>query len=165
VTPQQINERLCEAGRTLLSLPMPRHSYPTGYRSAWPDTVQSHVDWFAAQVMADEDNRLEMLAGRNNVRVRPLQRQIDGLDEVLSWVLRIRDGRHRRVVTLRSLVHPITGRHLYGWRRLARALDAHENTIRNWHAQGIDDILAGETSCRPTQQFLVKDRSVGVSSA
>jgi hypothetical protein len=46
----------------------------------------------------------------------------------------------RRVVGARSLVHPITDRHLFPWRRLGAALGADHKAVQRWHAQGIDII-------------------------
>jgi hypothetical protein len=47
----------------------------------------------------------------------------------------------RRVVGARSLVHPITDRHLFPWRRLGKALGADHKAIQRWHAQGIAMIV------------------------
>jgi hypothetical protein len=41
-----------------------------------------------------------------------------------------------------ALVHPITERHLYPWRRLATALGADHKAVQRWHAQGIGLIVA-----------------------
>ena len=42
----------------------------------------------------------------------------------------------RRIVGARSLVHPMTGRHLYSWRRLGTAIGADHKAVQRWHAQG-----------------------------
>jgi hypothetical protein len=49
----------------------------------------------------------------------------------------------RRVVGARSLVHPVTTRHLYPWRRIGAALGADHKAIQRWHAQAIDLIVTG----------------------
>ncbi len=47
----------------------------------------------------------------------------------------------RRIVGARSLVHPITERHLFPWRRLGTAIGADHKAVQRWHAQGIDLIV------------------------
>ncbi len=46
------------------------------------------------------------------------------MDQSYRWVSRIPDDKYvlRRVIGARSLVNPMTGRHLYSWRRLGPAL-------------------------------------------
>jgi hypothetical protein len=39
------------------------------------------------------------------------------------------------------LVHPISGRHLYSWRRLGELLRADHKAIQRWHAEGIRIII------------------------
>ena len=143
LTPEQIRERLESAGKTLMMLPMPKNGMPMGAISHWPQTVRSYAEFFAAQILADEDNKLELMAGRNAVRIRPQQRQIDDLEEVLGWLFLIQDGPKRRVVTMRSLKHPISEKHLYSWRKIATEFRLNEKTVRNWHADGIEEIRKG----------------------
>jgi hypothetical protein len=66
------------------------------------------------------------------------------MDETLGWILVIPLDRYvlRRIVGARSLVHPITERHLYPWRRLAVAIGADHKAVQRWHAQGIDLIVS-----------------------
>ena len=48
----------------------------------------------------------------------------------------------RRIVGARSLVSPVTERHLYSWRRLATLLGADHKAIQRWHGQGVALIVA-----------------------
>jgi hypothetical protein len=66
------------------------------------------------------------------------------MDEALGWIASIPASRYvlRRVVGARSLVHPITDRHLYSWRRLGVVLGADHKAVQRWHAQGIVIIVA-----------------------
>jgi len=66
------------------------------------------------------------------------------MDEATSWVSLIPLDRYvlRRIVGARSLVHPITQRHLFPWRRLGAALGADHKAVQRWHAQGVDIIVA-----------------------
>ena len=42
----------------------------------------------------------------------------------------------------RALVHPLTGRHLYAWRRLGDMLGADHKSVQRWHGQAIKMIHA-----------------------
>ena len=57
----------------------------------------------------------------------------------------IPDSRYvlRRIVGARSLVHPISDRHLFPWRRLGKALGADHKGVQRWHAQGVAFIVTG----------------------
>ena len=48
----------------------------------------------------------------------------------------------RRIVGARSLVHPITDRHLFAWRRSGVVLGADHKAVQRWHAQGIAMIVS-----------------------
>lgn len=138
MTPAQIKDRLEQAGRTLGLLAI--STKPREYGNNWPDIIRSAQEFFVAQVAADKDQIEDMLAGHNRVRVRPLQKQISEMDEAFSWLNLITDQRWRRIVALRTIIHPYTERYIYGWRKLGREMGIHENTARNWHEKGIQEI-------------------------
>jgi hypothetical protein len=61
--------------------------------------------------------------GWEAARIRPAvpsAEKIDRMDEAMAWITLIQSSQYvlRRVIGARSLVHPITDRHLYSWRRL-----------------------------------------------
>jgi hypothetical protein len=120
--------RLEEAGATLLALP---HSgWSTRLRRSSIDIVRSALDAYGWQPAA----------------IRPAfpnGGKIDRMDEAMAWLSLIPDENHviRRVVGARSLVHPITDRHLFPWRRLGKALGADHKAIQRWHAKGIAMIV------------------------
>ncbi len=66
------------------------------------------------------------------------------MDQALAWIPLIPADKLvlRRIVGCRCLVSPLTGRHLFSWRRLARLLGADHKAISRWHATGIDLIVA-----------------------
>jgi hypothetical protein len=70
--------------------------------------------------------------------------RITRMDQALAWIPLIPAEKLvlRRIVGCRSLVSPLTGRHLFTWRRLARLLGADHKAIQRWHASGIDMIVA-----------------------
>jgi Domain of unknown function (DUF6362) len=120
--------RLEEAGATLLALP-----------NTGPSTrlVQSGLEW--VRDVAES-------YGTSRARLRPAvpsAAHITRMDQAYRWVSRIPEDKYvlRRVVGARSLVHPMTGRHLYSWRRLGTAVGADHKAVQRWHAQGIDMIV------------------------
>jgi hypothetical protein len=126
---QGVIARLEEAGRTLLSLPDGGPS-PRLRVSVW-DVVRNAVEGY----------------GWKGTRARPAVPQaerITRMDEALGWITLIPRDRYvlRRIVGARALVHPLTDRHLYPWRRLGAALGADHKAVQRWHAQGIDLIVA-----------------------
>jgi hypothetical protein len=72
------------------------------------------------------------------------------MDEALGWITLIPSERLviRRIVGARSLVSPITERHLYSWRRLGQAVGADHKAVQRWHGQGIDMLVAALEALR-----------------
>jgi hypothetical protein len=121
--------RLEEAGATLLALP--GTGWSTKLRSSSLEIVRTALEAY----------------GWSEARIRPSvpsAEKITRMDEAMSWIPLIPLDRYvlRRVVGARSLVHPITDRHLFPWRRLGKALGADHKAIQRWHAQGIGLIVA-----------------------
>ena len=121
--------RLEEAGTALLALP--GTGWSTRLRGSSLDIVRAAIESYG------------WTAGRIRPPV-PSAARITRMDEALSWIPLIPIDRYvlRRIVGARSLVHPITERHLYPWRRLGAALGADHKAVQRWHAQGIDLIVA-----------------------
>ncbi|MDR3537361.1 MAG: DUF6362 family protein [Acetobacteraceae bacterium] len=121
--------RLEEAGASLLALPAA--GWTTKLRSSTIEVVRVAAETY----------------GWSRAPIRPpvpSAEKITRMDEAMGWLQRIPDDRFvlRRVVGARSLVHPITERHLFPWRRLGAALGADHKAVQRWHAQGIDMIVA-----------------------
>lgn len=113
-----------EAGATLLALPLsgPRTNLRT---SAWP-VVHAAVEAY----------------GWSGARLRPAvppAAAISRMDEVLSWIQLIPQENYvlRRIVGARALVSPLTGRHLFSWRRLGKLLGADARAVQRWHEKGL----------------------------
>ncbi len=124
--------RLEEAGHTLLCLPR------TGPTTMLRQTRHQHVA-----------EALEAYTSANNSAYRPRPpvppaERITRMDQALAWVTLIPREKLvlRRIVGCRCLVSPLTDRHLFGWRQLARTLGADHKAIQRWHAIGIDLIVA-----------------------
>jgi hypothetical protein len=73
----------------------------------------------------------------------PSAADITAMDEAFGWLGLIPDGRYvlRRILGARALVHPLTGRHLFAWRRLAAVLGAEHRSVQRWHGQGVEIIV------------------------
>jgi Domain of unknown function (DUF6362) len=124
-----VTYRLEEAGATLLALP--GTGWSTRMRSSSIEIIRTALEAY----------------GWDTARIRPAvpaAEKIDRMDEAMAWIALIQDSRYvlRRVVGARSLVHPVTDRHLYSWRRLGAALGADHKAVQRWHAQGIATIVA-----------------------
>ena len=124
-----VTYRLEEAGATLLALP--GTGYSTKMRVSQLDVVASAAEAY----------------GRNPGFVRPAvpsASRITRMDEALGWIMLIPQERYviRRIVGARSLVSPVTERHLYSWRRLGEAVGADHKAVQRWHGQGIDMLVA-----------------------
>jgi hypothetical protein len=120
--------RLEEAGATLLALP--GTGWSTRLRSSSLEIVRTALEAY----------------GWTEARIRPAvpsAEKITRMDEALAWIPLIPLDRYvlRRVVGARSLVHPLTDRHLFAWRRLGAALGADHKAVQRWHAQGIATIV------------------------
>lgn len=120
--------RLEEAGATLLALP--GTGYTTRLRTSSLEIVRTALESY----------------GWSDARIRPAvpsAEKITRMDEAMSWIPLIPADRYvlRRVVGARSLVHPVTDRHLFPWRRLGKALGADHKAIQRWHSQGIAMIV------------------------
>ena len=122
--------RLEEAGRTLLALPA--SGYSTKLRSSSIDIVRVAIESYGWSV------------GRLRPAV-PSAAKISRMDEAMSWLSLIPADKYvlRRIVGARSLVHPMSDRHLFTWRRLGQMIGADHKAMQRWHAQGVDLIVAG----------------------
>ena len=121
--------RLEEAGATLLALP--GTGWTTKLRTSNIEIVRTALESY----------------GWTEARIRPAvpsSEKITRMDEAMGWIGVIPLDRYvlRRIVGARSLVHPVTDRHLFPWRRLGAALGADHKAVQRWHGQAIDMIVA-----------------------
>ena len=121
--------RLEEAGATLLALP--GTGWTTRLRTSYIEIVRTALESY----------------GWSEARIRPAvpsADRISRMDEAMGWIGVIPLDRYvlRRIVGARSLVHPVSDRHLFSWRRLAAALGADHKAVQRWHGQAIEMIVA-----------------------
>ena len=93
--------------------------------------------------------------GWESARIRPAvpsAEKIGRMEEAVAWIPLIPLDRYilRRIVGARSLVHPISDRHLFPWRRLAAALGCDHKAVQRWHANGISIIVAALAQLKET---------------
>lgn len=122
--------RLEEAGATMLALPS--RGYSTAMRQSKLDVVHSALEAY----------------GWDGARLRPPAPPSDAvtrMDEAFAWLLFIPEKKYvlRRIAGARALVHPLTGRYLYPWRKLAAALGADHKSVQRWHGQAIEMMVLG----------------------
>jgi hypothetical protein len=133
-----VTYRLEEAGATLLALPST--GYSTRLRLSHLDVVQNAMEAYGSE--------------RGRIRPpTPSASRISRMDEALGWIAFIPDERFvlRRILGARSLVSPVTERHLYSWRRLGSVLGADHKAVQRWHTQGIDMVLAALTALQKAE--------------
>lgn len=139
-TVEEVGQRLEDAGRTLMSLPMPRGSLPKDARSRWPDAVRGYEDAFAALIGASPEVKQDFADSHNRVRTVPSARSVGQMEEALDWLWRLDDPRKRRLCLARSLIHPLNGRHLASYRKLGRIFGLHHDTVRAWHDRALAEL-------------------------
>lgn len=118
------------AGATLLALP--GRGYTTQIRTMRFDVVHSALDAYGWQSSA----------------IRPpipSAAAISQMDEVFGWLTFIPEAKYvlRRIVGARALVHPVTLRHLFPWRRIGTMLGADHKSVQRWHGQAVEMLLKG----------------------
>ncbi len=129
IDPAYVIARLEKAGSTLLALP--GTGWSTRLRMSSLDIVRTAIESYG---WADQ-------------RVRPpvpSAAAITDMDEVLGWISFIPVERYvlRRIVGARSLVHPVTEKYLFPWRRLGAALGADHKAVQRWHKEGIEILVS-----------------------
>jgi hypothetical protein len=75
---------------------------------------------------------------------KPSAAEISAMDEAFGWLALIPEAQFvlRRILGARALVHPLTGRHIYPWRRLGMTLGADHKSVQRWHGQGVALLVA-----------------------
>ena len=130
MTADDLIARFEAAGATMLALPS--RGYSTQLRTTKFDVLQSAMEAYGWQAAAA---RPQM----------PSAAEISRMDEAFGWLTIIPETKYvlRRIVGARALVHPISGRHLFPWRRIGAMLGADHKSAQRWHGQGIGLIVEG----------------------
>ncbi|MDE1905826.1 MAG: hypothetical protein KGH75_05180 [Rhodospirillales bacterium] len=127
---EEVVERLEEAGAAMLA--MPSRGYSTGLRMTKLDVVHTALEAYGWE-------------GRKMKPPAPTAEMVTRMDEAFGWLTFIPEKQYvlRRIVGARALVHPLTGRHVYAWRKLAEILGADHKAVMRWHGQAIKLIHDG----------------------
>ncbi len=130
MTADDLIARFEAAGATMLALPS--RGYSTQLRTTKFDVLQSAMEAYGWQAAAARPPM-------------PSAAEISRMDEAFGWLTMIPETKYvlRRIVGARALVHPISGRHLFPWRRIGAMLGADHKSAQRWHGQGIGLIVEG----------------------
>lgn len=115
-----------------------------------PDSVAYSLECAGRVLLAARPDQIVRLSGvmravldsygwQGCTSTRPNDEELAAMKEVLARINLIPQERYvlRRVIAARCLVHPLTDRHLFPWRRLSDALGADHKAVQRWHAAGI----------------------------
>jgi Domain of unknown function (DUF6362) len=122
--PEEVVGRLEAAGATLMA--MPQKGYATHLRQTKFDIVHTALEAYGWQ------------SGVARAPV-PSAADIGLMDEAFAWLALIPETRYvlRRILGARALVHPLTERHIYPWRRLATLLGTDHKSVQRWHCEAV----------------------------
>jgi hypothetical protein len=117
------------AGAKLIALPG-RRAGPAPLRVFWPDYDQE------LRFSADEGFR----QARALREAAPSGPELDLMDLILLLPNVIDSADRRRIVRLRTLVHPLNGRRFWHWTRLASEFGLKEYSARQLYLKGLNEI-------------------------
>ncbi len=130
ITNYDIQNLLEWAGEKLLSLPV-ANLKPKPYRSAWPEFKQETNQDFSHKSFRPSP---------------PNGNEIDTLDKIFALVVLIPDIHTRRIIQARSLINPITHRHVYHWLEIGELLNLNRKTLRRKYDSGLNLIATKSNS-------------------
>ena len=140
LSPETLQFWLEWAGARLVAMPGGTNR-PNSPRALWPEYSQDKFE-------------LVKFRGQLPLRVNgPSKDEILIMDEILllhnlsEYVVR------RRLIHCRSVVHPITGRNIYSWRRIAKLLKSDPKVVHRWYDLGLLEVsrrVPPEQVCRIT---------------
>ncbi len=138
-TPADVATRLRAAAKALKDMPMPKHSMPREYGTRYPDVLQGYWEFWNSFVGetpdAAEEARFQKRRREeemNYTRTVVSSADIAAMDEVLEWLLLIKQPRNRKVVWARA--------HEISYRDIARFDKRSYETIRRVWNQALEDI-------------------------
>ncbi len=139
LTEPQIQAKIESAGRTILMLP--GKANPQGYGQSWPEHIREYLD----TLDYSEEHGLKVIEVAHTLRwPTATNRQIDELDEILGWILNLKqhcdDARIPWVygaLRVAMLHHPISAKRFYSWRKIGKHFGRSHETVRGWYDDGI----------------------------
>lgn len=124
-----VQQRLEEAGATLLCIPAGRFSRPLMRQNSWAEVARL----FGA---------LEAQPGVEAKRAwpTPSAARIAAMDEALPWLLLVKQEAPRKLAAARILTNPVSGKPLYSWRKLSATMGVHRETLARWYEEACEEI-------------------------
>lgn len=120
------------AGQILLSMRIDS-PFPKEPRGSWPDYLKDVEE--ELKTFANDKPRLSL----------PSSHQISLMDKIYELVSLEKDFYFRRLLHSRSLVAPLTGRHIVSWTKLAQRLSSDRRKVSRDHAKALE-VLARKIS-------------------
>ena len=71
----------------------------------------------------------------------PDARAIGRMDEAFTWLAMIENMVTRKIVAVRSLTNPATGREVYSWVQVGKMIGASDKPCKLWYGKGINIIV------------------------
>lgn len=127
ITPETLEYWLEWAGARLIAMPG-KHIGPEPYRVIWPDFSQE---------------TFQVLQFRKGTSLRanaPTNAEIPLVDEILLFPNYCSRINHRRIIHVRSLIHPVNGRNLYSWSRIAKLFHSNPQNIKRMYNSGMNEV-------------------------
>jgi hypothetical protein len=112
------------AGEKLLSLPI-RNTKPQSYKNNWPEFKQLPNQDFSHKSFRPSP---------------PNGEEIDTLDKIFDLILILSNPTIRRIIQVRSLINPLSHRHLYPWLQIAELLNLDRRTVKRHYDFGLNQI-------------------------
>lgn len=137
----------------------PGDTGPTAEQTLDSQTLQTWLEWAGVRLIAmpgpkvrpsdpkviwpeySQDN-FEILTFRRALPVRvgaPTPKEIPIVDEILQFPNACERAVVRRILHVRSLMHPVRGTYLYKWSRIAELLDVKVYTVKRLHVEGLKE--------------------------
>jgi len=135
LTTDELQTWLEWAGLRLVAITV-RGTKPAGFRVAWPDFAQDK--WEVTNFRAATAIRIPS----------PPPNEVTIMDSILRLPDFCRVFGVRRVIQYRALIHPISGRHIQSWDKIAAKLSTDKRTVRRWHEKGLEEIIEKAPDCK-----------------
>jgi len=124
ISPKDVELLLQWAGSKLLSLPNPKKR---SYSYSWPDYRYDNIP-----------NNFSGLSLRTPT---PTSYEIDLLDSILDLIHYVPNPISRKIIQSRSLISPITQKHIFLWSQISRLLSLSPTTTKRYYSSGIVQII------------------------
>jgi hypothetical protein len=117
-------------------------THPDEHRTFWPD-------------YPDDKHTAYGYTGNPIRAPAPQAAEVSLMDDILNLVHLAPNALQRRVLNARALVHPLNGRHLYSWMRIATLIHSDYYGVKTIHKRGLSMVVA-----RAPQSIVVRARAI-----